>query len=348
MKSAAPAAGRHAARAWARLLLPIVLLVTIAAVGTVGYRVIERWSVLDAIYMTVITIATVGYGETHALSDPGRVFTIGLIVTSIGIAGYALSTLAAFVVEGEFNRLVEGRRMDKRLAGLRGHVILCGGGHTGRSIAEELHKTRTPFVLVEKDATALEHCRQIGDIVYLQGDATEDETLRLAGIERAKGLVSALADDKDNVFVVISARSLNPGLRVVSRLIEEQNAEKLRKAGADEEVSPNAIGGLRMASLLIRPSVVTFLDAMLRSTVQTVRMEEARVAAGGGLAGRTLGEADIARRSGLLVVAVKPRDGDYHFNPGAPTPLREGDVLIVMGTPDQLAALHRLGAEPPV
>lgn len=336
-----------AARGWSRLLFPIVLLGVIAAVGTVGYHVIEGWTLFDALYMTVITIATVGYGETHDLSDPGRIFTIGLIITSIGIAGYALSTLAAFVVEGEFNRIVEGRRMDKRLAGLRDHVILCGGGHTGRCVAEELHKTRTPFVLVEKDPDSLAHAQSIGDIVYLQADATEDETLRMAGIERARGLLTALGDDKDNVFVVISARSLNPKLRIVSRLIEEQNAEKLRKAGADEEVSPNAIGGLRMVSLLIRPSVVTFLDAMLRVTDRTIRMEEARVAAGSGLAGRTLEAADIAGRTGLLVVAVKPRDGDYRFNPTPQTALREGDVLIVMGTPDQLATLHRLGAEPP-
>jgi voltage-gated potassium channel len=263
---------------------------------------------------------------------------MALIITSIGSAGYAISTLATFILEGEFNRIIRGRRMDKRIANLTNHIILCGGGPTGKHIAEEFHKTQTPFVIIEQDQHTIEHVLNVGDIIHLQMDATQDETLILAGIERARGLVAVLGDDKDNVFVVLSARALNPRLRIVARLIEEENAEKLRKAGADEVVSPNAIGGLRMASVMIRPTVVNFLDEMLRGTEQTLRVEEVLVDEASPLAGRTLRDTNIRQRTGLLVVALKAHQNGYQFNPDPQTVLKPGDVLIVIGTPEQLNA----------
>jgi voltage-gated potassium channel len=327
---------------WRRLLVALALILALTVAGTLGYHFIEGWPLLDSLYMTIITLATVGYGETHPLNEIGRVFTIGLIVTAVGAMGYAISSLATFIIEGEFNSILQGQRMSNRIAKLENHIILCGGGATGKYVAEELAKTHTPYVLVEQDTEHLQRVLETaGDIPYLQGDATRDETLLSVGIERARGLIAVLGEDKDNVFVVLSARSLNPKLRIVSRLIEEENAEKLRKAGADEIVSANAIGGLRMASVMIRPSVVSFLDQMMRVPDQTLRVDEIHTGDAPGLVGQTLIEADLKRRAGVLIVAVKSEDGQYHFNPDAHTVLNRGDVLIVIGTPEQLARIRQ-------
>lgn len=329
-----------------RLFYPFVLVVITIWVGTVGYHLLEGWALIDALYMTVITITTVGYGEIHPLSVQGRIFTMLLLISSIGLTGYAVSAFTAFVVEGEFHRLLEGRRMDKKIASLKDHIILCGGGHTGEHIAAEFYKTHTPFVLIEHGDVALQHVLRLGDIPYIQADATQDEVLLLAGIKHAKGLVAALGEDKDNVFIVLSARSLNPTLRIVARLSEEKNVEKLRKAGADEIVSANAIGGLRMASVMLRPSVVTFLDEMLRVKDQTLRVEEVTISSNPLLLNRTLAAADIGRRMGVLVLAIKSPDGSYRFNPGAQLILRKGDILIVIGTPEQIKALRQSAPTP--
>jgi voltage-gated potassium channel len=326
-----------------RLFYPAVIIAIVVSIGTLGYRLLEGWSFVDALYMTITTMTTVGYGEVHPLSEYGRIFTIGLIITSIGIAGYVVSKLTAFVVEGEVKRIIQGRKMDKQIAELNNHIILCGAGRTGLHIAEELYRTYTPFVIIDQDKDALEDVMHLKNLLYLQEDATQDETLILAGVKRAKGLVTTLGEDKDNVFVVLCARSLNPKLRIIARLIEEKNEELLRKAGADEIVSPDAIGGLRMASIMLRPTVVTFLDEMLRVTGQTLRMEEMHIDEMPGLLNRSLGEVNIRRRTGLLVVAIKSQEHGYQFNPGAETILRSGDVLIVIGTEEQITNLHLSG-----
>jgi voltage-gated potassium channel len=292
--------------------------------------------------MTVITLATVGYGEIHPLSSGGRIFTIFLIFSSVGTMGYAIASLTKFIIEGEFNQLLRGRRMSSQIANMKEHIILCGGGPTGLYIADELYKTHTPFVLIERNPETLNHIiSMIGDIPYIQGDAAHDDTLLQAGIERAKGLIAVLGEDKDNVFIVLSARSLNAKLRIVARVIEEENTEKLRKAGADEIVSPNAIGGLRMASIMIRPSVVGFLDQMLRVSNQVLRVEEIRVEDVPEMQGKTLEATDIRQKIGLLVLAVKSEDGQYRFNPGVDYALQHGDVLIVMGTREQLPMIKK-------
>ncbi|MBA3532274.1 MAG: potassium channel protein [Ardenticatenales bacterium] len=327
-----------------RLYYAFLMIVFIMALGTLGYHLLEGWSLLDSLYMTVITLGTVGYGEVHPLTTSGRIFTMMLIILSIAIAGYSVSTLAAFVLEGEFNRLLQLRRMDKHISSLQDHIVLCGGGHTGRHVAHEFYQTRTPFVVIEQDPVALNDLLRVGDVPYIEGDATDDETLLLAGIQRAKGLVTTLGEDKDNVFVVLSARAFNPRLRIVTRLVEEKNAEKLRKAGADEIVFADALGGMRMASVMIRPSVVTFLDEMLRVREQTLRVEQIEITEHSAIVNKTLGDADIGRRTGMLVVAIRAPSGNYLFNPGAQTVLEPGDILIVIGTPEQMAQVeHKRG-----
>jgi voltage-gated potassium channel len=325
-----------------RLFLSLLLILIISLVGTIGYHIIEKWPFLDALYMTIITLTTVGFGETHELSPMGRVFTIVLIISSMGAAGYAISTIASFLIEGQLNDFIQGHRMQKHIANLNQHVILCGGGRTGKHLVGEFYKTHTPFVVIEKDEAILHNLQHIGDILYIHGDATDDDTLVEAGIERAKGLVAALGDDKDNVFIVLSARALNPHLRIIARLNEEENEEKLRKAGADEIVSPNSIGGLRMASLIIRPRVVAFLDEMMRVTGQTLRFEEIPIQTIPQLVHKTLAQADIGRLTGLLVVAIKPKVGGYVFNPRGSTRLNPGDVLIVLGTRQQITELDNV------
>lgn len=327
-----------------RFLYALFLLVAVLGGGTLGYCLLEGWNVLDALYMTVITMATVGYGETHPLDPAGKAFTIGLIIISIGSAGYVVSTLAAFIVEGEFFRLIQEHRMDQRIARLTDHIILCGGGRIGRYIADEFYRTGAPFVLIEKGADTLESALEIGDFPYLHADATQDEALRMAGIERARGLVAALGEDKDNLFVVLSARVLNPKLRIIARVSDEENASKLRIAGADEVISPNAIGGLRMASVMLRPAVVTFLDEMLRVPGQTLRVDEVHIENVPQFIGKTLRETDIGRRTGMLVMAIKSAESGYQFNPGANTVLKAGDILIVVGTREQIAKLHETTA----
>ena len=324
-----------------RILKAIVLLFVVALLGTVGYYYLEGWNLLDGLYMTIITMTTIGFGEVAPLSKTGQLFTIFLSLTSVGIAGYTVSAAAAFVMEGDFKKFMRGRKMRKEIDKLRGHIILCGAGRVGLQTAIEFHKTNTSFVVIDQDQEAIEEILRLGEIPYLVGDATKDETLLLAGIERAKGVVVALCDDKDNAFVALSARSLNSNLRIVARLSDEENAAKLRKVGADDVVSTNVLGGLRLASLMIRPSVVTFLDEMLRVTGQVLRMEEALLQDGDGLVGKSLMEADIGRKTGLLVVAIKGRDNSYHFNPGGSTRLNSGDTLIVLGTSEQVAALRK-------
>ncbi|MFC1744358.1 potassium channel family protein [Candidatus Riflebacteria bacterium] len=325
-----------------QFFLALFLILNIIIFGSVGYVVVEDWPLLDALYMTIMTITTVGYGEVHTLTAMGRIFTIILMIFSFAVVGYSIRTLASSILEGELNRVIRGRRMDKKIANLKEHYILCGGGNTGRSIAEEFFKTEVPFVLVEKSEECLKHIATIGDIPYIDADATQDETLILAGIENARGIITVLSEDKDNVFVVLSARALNPGLRIVARVIDENNHAKLKKAGADEIVSPNQVGGLRMASVMMRPEVVNFLDAMLHVTGNELRLEELAIQDDSFFSGKTLASSNIGKETGLLVVAIRKFKGKYKFNPGSNTMIKPGDHLIVMGTEEQLSCLKKL------
>jgi len=323
-----------------QLFNTIILLFIIAVAGTLGYHFIEKWTYLESLYMTVITISTVGYGEIHALSMLGKVFTIILIISSLGLVGFAFSALASFIIGGELNKIIRGRKMDKQIEKLNNHMIICGCGNTAKCVAEEFIKTKTDFVIIDKNINMINATSEFQNCLFAEGDATEDETLILAGIKRAKGLITSLSEDKDNVFVVLSARDLNPDLRIISRLTNENNFEKLKKAGADEIVSPNSIGGMRIASVMLRPHVVNFLDAMLKVSQKTLRMEEYTVTQKTSFKDMTLGKANIGRKTGLLVVAVKPHNDTYRFNPGADTLMKENDILIVMGAVDQLALLN--------
>lgn len=324
-----------------RLRSALLLLIATFLVGVVGYQLSEGWSTFDALYMTVITLATVGYGETHPLSPPGRVFTIALIMVGVGVLTYGVTAATAFVVEGTLTNLIGRRKMEADIRKLDDHVILCGAGDTGRHIAEELSKTRVPFVVIDQDGDRINALEKIGRVLSIVGDATQDEILLQARILQAKGLIAALPQDRDNVFAVLTARALNRNLRIVSKVIGLESRAKLEKAGADATVSTNAIGAMRMASELIRPTVVSFLDTMLRADGGDVRIEEVKLPPTSTLAGRTLREAAIYEQTGLLVMAIGKGQA-YELNPSPELRLQAGDGLIVCCQPEQLARLRNL------
>lgn len=315
-------------------------LVTIIMLGTAGYVLIERWTVLEGVYMTVITLSSVGFMEVQPLSEHGRIFTMFLILCGSGILVYGVSVITAFVVEGELTDVLRRTKMEKKIARLRGHFIVCGADHTGRYVIDEMVKTKRDFVVIEKDREKVSQLIS-SNVLCIEGDATHDAVLMKAGIGHAAGFITSLHSDAENLFVVITAKRLNPGLRVISKAVEEESEQKIRMVGADGVVMPNAIGGLRMVSEMIRPSVVNFLDVMLRSKDKTIRIEEVPIAAGSGLSGRSLSESGLPDLEGVTVVALKGgAEGLYVFNPKPSTMLKDGDIIIAMGDVGQIAQIR--------
>jgi voltage-gated potassium channel len=327
-----------------RLLQIIILLVGVIALGTLGYQLIEGWTPFDSLYMTVITVASVGYMEVNPLSTSGRIFTMILIVFGLGTVAYGLGTITAFWIEGDLSHIWEKRLMERRIAALRGHVIVCGGGETGRAIARELIATRTPFVVIEVDTAQEPALRKLGpELLYILGDATDPAVMREAHVETARGLIACMPSDKDNLFTMLTARELNSHVRIVTRVGAEESRPKLLRAGADAVVSSKTIGALRLASEMLRPHVVSVLDAMLREP-SAVRVEEVPV--GVRVAGRALGTLDLQRRAGVIVFAMRAGTDRLHvFNPPPDRLLQVGDVLIACADHAQLEAMRKIVAE---
>lgn len=325
------------------------LLALVFAIGVAGYLILSGpgYGLLDAVYMTVITLTTVGYGETIDLSNnpAGRAFTIGLLIAGVGSLLYLFSSLTAFIVEGNLAALLRGRRMNKKISNLNGHYIVCGIGATGEHIVRELAATQRPFVAVDTDEARLRHLEEDLKMEFpsVTGDATDDDALRAAGIERAAGLAACIAADKDNLIVTVSARLLNANLRIISRCIDDRIGAKIRQAGANAIVSPNTIGGLRIVSELVRPTVVSFLDIMLRDKEEGLRVEELRIAETDALADTTVGALRRRRLPNVLIVALRQRDGSWVFNPGDEDRLTPGTTLIFMAGPGGRASLGATG-----
>lgn len=314
----------------------VALLILILLTGAFGYHVIEGWPYFDSLYMTVITLATVGYGETHPLSTPGRVFTMFLILGGMGIILYGVTEVTAFVVEGEMTGFLRRRKMGKAIKRLSNHYIICGIGNNGHYVMEELIKTRRKVVVVEKDREKVLELLEKG-ILAVEGDAADDSVLKAAGIDTAAGLVASLPEDKDNLFVVITARGLNSKVRIVAKIDDITVRDKLLRSGADSAVSASYIGGLRMASELVRPETVTFLDSMLRDK-SALRVQDVKVGSDSRYSGKTLGECEGIPDSGVVLVSLKQGDS-FKFNPPPDTVLNGGDTLVVIGDPDQVAHL---------
>lgn len=324
------------------------LLALVLAVGTAAYRHIggERTTWLDSLYMVVITIATIGYGEIVDLSHSpgGRVFTMFLSFAGIGIMTYIMMSLTAFIVEGELNEAFRRRKMEKRIEKLREHYIVCGADGVGTHVARELAATRRAYVVVDADREKIERFHGQGEgPPFVVGDATDNETLRRAGIDRARGVFAVTGDDNVNMVVSLSARQLNPRVRVVARCEEARNSEKMQRAGADSAVSPTRIGGLRMASEMLRPAVVGFLDVMLRREDERLRIEELAVPA--PVVGRPLAALELQRFAKLLLLAVRHVEG-WTYNPPRDYVMQAGDTLVFMGSPEERVELERVLAGP--
>ncbi len=332
-----------------RIAFAAAVLFTLYAIGTIGYFFIAdgKASLLDALYMTVTTLGSVGFGEITpgAASPIGRMFTIGLSLSGMVTLVFVTTSLTAFFVEGDMTRLLEKRKMDKLIAKLKDHYIVCGSGSTGVHIIAELVATERPVIFIEANPErvqhALAHLKDAAkNVAYLIGDATDDLLLRRAGVERARGLAAALPSDKDNLFITIAAKQLNPSLRIIARVVELSSVEKLKRAGAQSVVSPNMIGGMRMVSELVRPNVVSFLDLMLRDKDKNMRVEEITVG-GPHFVGKTLDHAHFRDEFDVSVLAVrKPNEADFSYNPKAQTMLEQGMVIIVLGHASGVARLR--------
>jgi voltage-gated potassium channel len=301
----------------------------------------EPWTITDSLYMTVIT--TVGYGEVHKLSLAGRQFTIVLLFCSMLTAGYSVTTLITFIFEGQILQLMRGRRMERKISQMRDHYIICGCGVVGKEVALEFQREGVPFLIIERNPEESELARD-ESIVFLQGDAEDDETLIEAGIERAKGLIVALRQDEINVFVVLAARQLNPNLMIVARAAEERTVGKLERAGANRVISPYQIAGRRMASVVLRPSVVNFLDVAMEQRNMSMRMEEVRITRESARVGKALRDSGLGKQTGAIIIGIHGPDGHTRVDDSETKSLssvvfQEGDILISMGNEEQIKSL---------
>jgi voltage-gated potassium channel len=336
-----------------RLIWSAGALAAVAGLGIGGYWLLGggAWSLADCLYMVVITITTVGYQEALPVAsvEGGRAFTMALLVGGMGVSVYALSSLTAFIVEGDLQQVLWRRRMQQRLEELSGHDILCGAGDLGGHVADELLRAGSrPLVVVDRDEGAIARLRERwGDRFFgLVGDATEDRVLLGAGVARAAGLATALPTDHENLFVALSARQHNPKLRVVSLGVDDRASDKLRRAGADVVVTPAHIGGKRMAYELLRPGVIGFIDFMVGFEEQSLDIEEVRLEAQSPLAGKTLANSRIREISTALVLAARDADGRRTYNPPPDFRLTEGMYLIVLGERESIEKLTRYARKP--
>ncbi|MCS6960054.1 MAG: potassium channel protein [Pseudanabaenaceae cyanobacterium SKYGB_i_bin29] len=324
----------------------VVAFIALGVVGVLGYRFLEGWGWLDAIYMTVITLSTVGFGEIHPLQPDGRIFTIGLILSGIVTVGYMVNRVSEAVIQGYFKEIVKMRQQRQVIGKLDRHYILCGYGRTGKQVALEFAAEGIPFIVVDQNPDALRVAEENGYLTLL-ADATLDETLIKVGIDRAVCIVASLPSDAENLYTVLSAKSLNPKIRAVARASTEEAMQKLRRGGADEVISPYITGGKRMAAAALRPQVMDFVDGIISGTNRSFYIEEyvldARLCS---FVGQSLIQTRFRSRTGALVLAIRRVDGELIAGPSGETILQDGDRLICMGTADQLRQLNQLLSNP--
>jgi voltage-gated potassium channel len=313
-------------------------------IGTIGFMLIEGYPAFDAFYMSLISVTTVGYMEVHPLSGPGRVFNSILILVGVTSLFFGVGVMTQTIIELELSGYFPRRRMKKMIANLSEHYIVCGFGRVGRGAAAELKRAGVPFIIIDRNEAKIDRAMRDGLLAAL-GDATLDQNLREVGIEKARGLIAALATDADNLFLTISAKTLNPTLNVATRVVEEEAEEKFRRAGADAVFATYTITGSRLAQSILRPHVVQFLEVATMANGLRVSIEQVRVGESSEFVSKSLRQMQLRREVGVVVLAIRRSSGEMLFNPDPEAEIRAGDYLIAMGTEDQLAKMNQLMAE---
>lgn len=322
-----------------RLRLAFLAITLVITAGTLGYTAIEGWDLLDSLYMTVVTLSTVGFKEVHPLSESGQIFTTLLILFGAFSLAFVVSAGAQFILQGQLELLLGRRKMEKKVQKLKNHIILCGYGRVGGQVADEFNRRGEQFVLIEQSADMVDEAR-IRGFFALQGNAAEDEMLDNAGISRAKAIVSTLPDDADNVYLALTARQINPDLFIIARAETQLAKKKLRRAGADKVVCPHELGGAQMAMATLRPNVVDFLQ--LASVVpggERLGIEEIEIRDGGALTGKSIIEAAVKREYDAIIVGLRKKTGQVLYNPSGDVIMEDGDILIALGENSKLEKL---------
>lgn len=318
------------------------LIVGVLIMGTAGYMMLQGWNLLDAVYMTVITVATVGFHEVGDLTATGRIFTMVLIFLGIGVGGYAIGNIAAFFVEGQMLDLLRGRKMEKEITSLKDHIIVAGCGKIGIEVCCRLHNMGEKFIVIDKDEDKISEALA-RDYLAAVGEATDDEILERAGIKHARGLISAISDDSANVYLVLTARALNANLRIIARGTDEASLKKMIRAGADRVVSPFEIGARRMAALMVQPEIIDFIDAFSPGASLGLRLEKVELLPSSDLVGKRLDESHIKRDTGgALILAIEEPGLATQINPPGSTILKANDKLLTIADDEQIARLKQL------
>jgi voltage-gated potassium channel len=325
-------------RVFRNLKLIAIALVVLTFIGMAGFHYIEGWTWFDGFYMAITTFTTIGYQELHPLSHAGRVFNVGLILVGVSLVFLGIGSLTQALLEFSLRSFFGRRKMERDIDRLRDHYVICGAGRVGRSAARELARKPAPFVIVEQNETKAAHFAK--DWLMHIGDATQEQTLRQVRIERARGLVAATTTDATNLYIILTARNLNPGLKIIARASEEDAEKHLLKAGADSVVSPYSFAGQRIAQSFLRPHVVSFLDTATTHLGMDLEIGEIQVRANSEFAGKTVGNSRLRQERGVIILAIKREQG-MHFNPSPDDLIESGDCLIAMGQPAQLRQLEQ-------
>ena len=315
-----------------RIYIGLILMGMAVSVGVAGFMIIESYTFLDALYMTIITVSTVGYGEVHPLSDRGKVFDIFLIVTNLGLFTYIITAFTSFFLDGQFREHLKHRKMERSIDALRGHIILCGYGRNGRAAANIFNQNNAAFVVIEKHFSEPQHLRY-----YVEGDATSEDILMEAGIDHAAAIITTLPVDAENLYIVLTARQLNAKIKIISRASDDHAVKKMKIAGADNVIMPDKIGGAHMATLVLNPDVKEFMDIMASQGFDGTTIQELTIAKA-----ISLDELDPWRSTGATILGIKNSNNTYTMNPGHQDRVEKGDKIMVMGSKDEIAALKAL------
>jgi voltage-gated potassium channel len=325
------------------VIIAFGLLLIISVIGIVGYMVIERMTFTEAVYMTIITVATVGFKEVHPLSETGMWFTSFLIVISFGIFVYAVTAFARYIIDGVLRSYYRDRRMNRKIKKLSNHVIICGYGRNGSQAAYDLAMHRVPFIVIENNTDILAGLRDDQEVLYIDGDATQDEVLEHAGIQDARAMITTLPEDADNLYVVLTAKGMNPNIKIISRASNENSDKKLKRAGANNVIMPDRVGGQRMAKLVTQPDVAEFVDYIMLQEPDNVFLEELTCEKlASCFDGRVIRELEIRNRSGANIIGLRRADRSYIINPSHDVVLSSSDKLFALGTVSQINQLKKI------